>query len=117
METIKSRRILQPEYTLSNHSFEKKRLKGFWKYKWVFLTLNQWVNIFNDERDSFSIRQNKEKARKTLGDALKKMVLEKRITESERLRLNAMIDAKDKESVYTALVIFGNLNRNKFKKR
>jgi hypothetical protein len=93
-----------------SRQYEKRRLKNFWKKKWIpGRSPEIWVNclrINSNIKSSGLIR-----------DAIVKLHLEKKITLEEGQNLWKMIESPDDENLYTAISILQGLKPKMFYRR
>lgn len=92
-------------------SFEKKRLRNFWTEFWPYIPTEVWLNRVT----SLNPTIHKTYINK-LKDGLRKLTLEKKITESELFNLLDMLNSSDGENKIVVLCVMQKYKKTKFKK-
>jgi hypothetical protein len=94
-----------------NKAYEKKRLAGFWKFKWIpGRSIETWVLHLNNS-NMFS------RSRKVIIDAIKKLYLQNKISLNESQRLQTMLKSPDRDNVYMVVTVIHNLKPRMFERR
>jgi len=96
-------------------SYEKRRLNDFWEECWPIWDIDKWYDLIKKDEDVWSNFQM-EYHIDLVKDALKKMTLEKLITEDTLYNMLAMADSPDQENVYMVLSVMQKLKKTKFKR-
>lgn len=102
------------DYKFNKH-FEQRRLTDFWYEVWPIWKVAQWDEIIKSENNTWA-NFEREYHIDLVKDALKKMTLEKVITEDTLYNMLAMADSPDQENVYMVLSVMQKLKKTKFKR-
>lgn len=93
-------------------SVEKKRLRNFWTEKWFYNSIEDWMTSMNIHTNWY----NSNRTIPLIKDGLKKLTLEKKITEQELFNLLDMLDSSDDENKTIVLLVMQKYKKTKFKK-
>ena len=98
-----------------NKKFEQRRLNDFWDLHWPVIKIEKWYKVLEEERNWSNFQM--ESLTTLLADALKKMTLEKLITEDKLYNMLEMVESPDPENVYVALLVIQQIKITKFKRQ
>lgn len=99
-----------------NTHYEKKKLAGFWSKQWngKRYSIDDWLNLISDTNTRVNLHTAD--AMVKLKNGLKKMHLEKWITEQELNNLTDMLESSDDGNKYMALLVMKKYKKTKFKR-
>jgi hypothetical protein len=97
-------------------SYEKRRLNSFWRTFPKGISIDDWLEMIQDEANIWS-NFDYVKATEILRNALKKLHIEKLITENELYNMLEMLDSPDSENKYIVLCVMQKVKKTKFKKK
>jgi hypothetical protein len=102
-----------------SRSYHKKRLKNFWKTRWIpGRSVQLWSDVIGISSGGWGRNHlNARTSTMIILDAVEKLYLEKKLSEDEKVNIINMIKSPDEESRYTALSILYNLKPKAFERR